>query len=185
MKHYVGERTPLGCEVDVIDSAAPNGGYALSPRQDLRNHSPTGFEWSYAGSGPAQLALALLADALGDDEKAQRLYQEFKFALVVRLPKDRWELSQEDILQTVARIAEQRFSSQDIPPRKAKGTHAWQHQCMVPLSQPRAIGRPYAPRLDLAGNLLAACQPAAIRHCLGSFLPTCCKCGWSLRGFCE
>jgi len=42
---------------------------------DLWGHSPTGFGWGYGGSGPAQLSLALLADALGDDEKAVRLHQ--------------------------------------------------------------------------------------------------------------
>ena len=38
----------------------------LDSRRDLWNHSPTGFEWGYCGSGPAQLALALLADHLGE-----------------------------------------------------------------------------------------------------------------------
>ena len=108
MKHYIGERTPQGCEVDVIDKDAPGGGYPLPLRLDLRNHSPTGPEWGYGGSGPAQLALALLADALGDDEKAQRHYQEFKFRVVGRLPQDRWELSEEDIRQTVARLETER-----------------------------------------------------------------------------
>ena len=41
---------------------------SLDPRRDLRNHSPTGYAWGYSGSGPAQLALAILCDALGDDE---------------------------------------------------------------------------------------------------------------------
>src|SRR5947209_8602479 len=44
----------------------------LPLRLDLFNHSPTGFSWGYGGSGPAQLALALLADALGDYEVAVR-----------------------------------------------------------------------------------------------------------------
>lgn len=35
---------------------------ALDPRLDLANHSPTGFGWGYNGSGPAQTALAILAD---------------------------------------------------------------------------------------------------------------------------
>ncbi len=34
----------------------------LGPRLDLANHSPDGFSWGYGGSGPAQLALAILAD---------------------------------------------------------------------------------------------------------------------------
>ncbi len=105
MKFYHGERTPNGSEVEVIDATHPQGGYPLDPRNDLRDHSPTGYEWGYSGSGPAQLALALLADALGDDEEAQRHYQDFKFKVVGRLPHDRWELSQEDIRQTVAELA--------------------------------------------------------------------------------
>lgn len=104
MKHYIGTRTADGCEVDVIDKESPSGGYPLEPRLDLANKSPTGFEWNYAGSGPAQLALALLADALGDDQRALRHFQDFKFKVVGRLPHDGWELSQEDIRQTVARL---------------------------------------------------------------------------------
>src|SRR5947208_14323628 len=108
MKHYVGERTPEGCEVDVLDSTHPSGGYPLAPRHDLRNHSPDGFNWGYPGSGPAQLALALLADALGDDERAQRFYQDFKFKVIGRLEGDSWELSQEDIRQAVSALEAER-----------------------------------------------------------------------------
>jgi hypothetical protein len=108
MRHYVGERTPDGCEVDVIDAASPKGGYTLDPRLDLANKSPTGFEWGYAGSGPAQLSLALLADALGDDEKAMRLMQDFKFRVVGRLPHEKWELSQEEVRQTAAQLEAER-----------------------------------------------------------------------------
>lgn len=65
----------------------------LDPRLDLANHSPSGFEWGYAGSGPAQLALAILADALGDDGRALQLYQRFKSEVVAQMPADdAWEL---------------------------------------------------------------------------------------------
>ncbi len=103
MKHYLGERTPDGCDVAVVDSESQRC-YALDPRLDLRNHSPTGFSWGYNGSGPAQLSLALLADALGDDEAALEHYQDFKFKVICRLDEDRWELSEEDIRQAVARL---------------------------------------------------------------------------------
>ncbi len=46
---------------------------SLDPRLDIRNHSPDGFAWGYPGSGPARLALAILCDALGDDERATQL----------------------------------------------------------------------------------------------------------------
>ena len=101
-------KTHPRCEVEVIDAGSPDGGYPLNPRYDLRHHSPTGFEWGYGGSGPAQLALALLADALGDDEQARRHYQDFKFKVVASLPQGSWELSEEDIRQRVADLAQGR-----------------------------------------------------------------------------
>lgn len=48
-----------------------------APSQALYNHSE-GFEWGYSGSGPAQLALALLLDATRDKEVALKFHQEFK-----------------------------------------------------------------------------------------------------------
>lgn len=96
---YRGERAEGGCVVTV-----QRGGesYPLDPRYDLRNHSPTGFGWGFNGSGPAQLALALLADALGD-ERAQRLYQDWKFKVVSRLG-DTWEMSREEVVRTALEI---------------------------------------------------------------------------------
>lgn len=76
----------------------------LALRLDLRNHSPTGHEWGYGGSGPAQLALALAVDALGDAERAQRIYQTLKFKLVGRLPNHGWELSEDQLLATIQAI---------------------------------------------------------------------------------
>jgi hypothetical protein len=53
---------------------SPGGGHLVtvtrdgveSPLRHVVMHSPTGFAWSYGGSGPADLALSLLVDALGD-----------------------------------------------------------------------------------------------------------------------
>jgi hypothetical protein len=102
VKTYKG--TP---EVDDFDIAGPvivhdpdgkrGPQYPLNPRFDLRNHSPTGFAWNYGGSGPAQLALALLADVTGDDDVAQNLYQAFKWAKIGRLGKGPWEMAEEEI----------------------------------------------------------------------------------------
>lgn len=60
-------------------------GKPLPLRLDLWNHSPTGFEFGYGGSGPAQLALAILADCCGD-ELALVFHQAFKWAVIARLP---------------------------------------------------------------------------------------------------
>jgi len=62
-------------------------GKTLSPAHSLKvfNHSPTGFNWGYGGSGPAQLALAILLTTTIED-KAIRLYQDFKWQYVNPLP---------------------------------------------------------------------------------------------------
>lgn len=54
------------------------------PSLRLRNHSPTGFAWGYGGSGPAQLALAILLDVTESEETALRHYMAFKFDHVAR-----------------------------------------------------------------------------------------------------
>lgn len=82
---YYSEYGPCRVEVD---------GEPLDLRLNLYPHSPDGFQWGYGGSGPAQLALAILADCLGDDKKALGVYQRFKWGVVARLPKADWELSE-------------------------------------------------------------------------------------------
>ena len=89
MKVYEGGRSLDGAVVTV-------DGKRLAPRFDLKKLSPAGFEWTYEGAGPAQLALALLADHLGDDAEALRLYQPFMRKLVAELDNS-WELTSADI----------------------------------------------------------------------------------------
>src|SRR6185437_10265213 len=60
----------------------------LNKRLDLVNHSPDGFAWGYGGSGPSQLALALLADALEDDKLALSYYQTFKWEKIATINQD-------------------------------------------------------------------------------------------------
>ena len=93
-KLYEGKR-------DGLDPLVTVNGLPLEPRLDLWNHSPTGFDWGYGGSGPAQLALALLADHLGDDDEAVELHQDFKRAVIARLPYRAWLLTSDDIRQAV------------------------------------------------------------------------------------
>ena len=94
MSVYEGRRE--GSAADVTRDGRP-----LNPRLDLWNHRPTGFEWGYQGSGPAQLALALLADHLGDDVQAVALHQDFKSALVAKLPRRGWTLTSRQIQEAL------------------------------------------------------------------------------------
>jgi hypothetical protein len=62
----------------------------------LLSASPAGFEWNYGGSGPAQLAIALLAHAF-NDQFAVTHYQRFKRNVVAELPENGWTLSKREI----------------------------------------------------------------------------------------
>ena len=106
MKTYQGVRTEAGAAVTVIEE--DGHAHGLDPRHDLRNHSPTGFEWGYAGSGPAQLALALAADVLGDDERSEDVYQQLKFKLIGSLPKEGWVLTENRIRAAIDAIEQAR-----------------------------------------------------------------------------
>lgn len=73
MKLYIGKRDGVKAAVFVDDKELP-----LDPSLKLRDHSPTGFEWAYAGSGPTQLALAILLDVTDNPELALAHYQDFR-----------------------------------------------------------------------------------------------------------
>ena len=60
-------------------------GKKLDPRpsQKHHNHSPDGFNWGYEGSGPAQLALAIMLEITGKPDG----YQDFKRRVIAHLPQ--------------------------------------------------------------------------------------------------
>ncbi len=58
---------------------------AVNIPQAVVRHSPTGFEWGYGGSGPADLAYNILLHYT-DAAAAERLHQEFKFAFLGYMP---------------------------------------------------------------------------------------------------
>jgi Family of unknown function (DUF6166) len=72
----------------------------LRLRNDIREHS-VAFEWGYGGSGPAQLALALVADCCGRKFARPAVYQRVKAKLVARLPHDGWTLTAEQVTDAV------------------------------------------------------------------------------------
>ena len=58
MKKYEGKRTIDGLVVTV-------DGRELDERYDIKRFTSYGFEWTYEGESPQQLALAILVDHLG------------------------------------------------------------------------------------------------------------------------
>jgi hypothetical protein len=96
LKRYEGKRRHGLTDVRV-------NGVPLNPRLDLRKHSITGFEWGYGGSGPAKLALAILADCIGDEAALQH-YQEFKRAVIEPLLRRHWTLTEQRVREAVLAI---------------------------------------------------------------------------------
>lgn len=107
MKTYHGYRrmmlshdgTPTTCTC-IVQVCGHGRKRPLRPRLDIRNHSPTGFEWGFGGSGPAQLALALVADCCGAKLAVPGIYQRVK-RIVANLPHEGWTLTEEEIRQAV------------------------------------------------------------------------------------
>ena len=97
MATYKGIRGPDGAAVVTVD------GEPLDPRHDLRNLA-LGFEWGYVGSGPNQLALALLARHR-DDREALRSYKDFAEAVVSELGENEWSLDSDDMDRGIENMA--------------------------------------------------------------------------------
>lgn len=108
MKTFIGSRGPAENgergEARVVVHETGKAPRPLNPRNDLHNHSPTGVEWGYMGSGPAQCALALAAEVLGDDDRALLVYQQLKFDVVGLLPVEGFTLTSDQLLVIIEDI---------------------------------------------------------------------------------
>lgn len=89
MKQYSGERTIDGLVVKVDD-------VPLDPGFEVEVYDDKGYEWSYDGSAPRQLAFAILLDHFGDADKARATVDAFTGRVVANLDND-WILSSADI----------------------------------------------------------------------------------------
>jgi hypothetical protein len=91
------ERQHLGkVTVTVVENGIPTRELQLEPSLKVRNHSPTGFEFGYGGSGPSQLALAILLDHLGQPPSPV-VYQAFKFFAIAPMQHPGGVIKGEDI----------------------------------------------------------------------------------------
>lgn len=118
MKVYSGKRvldpesTPRGEASVFVENVVDDEPSDSRPLTHIPYHSPDGFEWSYAGSGPADLALAILADYFEEPpefvlaalrsmwtprSKAAALHQSFKEGFVATEHRDEWQLPGDDI----------------------------------------------------------------------------------------
>ena len=100
MSTFEGQRTIDGLVVT-------KDGKRLGEHYDVKRFTAWGFEWSYEGSSPRQLALAILVEHLGDRERAIRLSEGFMRNIVANLDND-WALSSSEIAMAVAALETQR-----------------------------------------------------------------------------
>lgn len=99
MKTFTGDRTIDGIAV-LVD------GQPLAPRYDLLRLTNYGFEWSYEGPEPSQLAFAMLFEHLGDAAAAETLYRPFMRHVVANFD-NAWEMTGADIDAAIAALRDQ------------------------------------------------------------------------------
>jgi hypothetical protein len=96
MKTYQGKRTIDGLVVTA-------DGKRLDEHYELKRFTKYGFEWTYEGESPQQLALAILVDYLGDNDRALRLSQPFMKSVVANFDQD-WVLKGDEIDRAIKDI---------------------------------------------------------------------------------
>ena len=112
MKYYHATQTEQGSAIVVEEDGEFR---ALNPRHDLQSISPDGFQWgNHSDNGTAQLALALAADVLGDDGKAQRVYQRLQLKLIAVLPPEGWVLAENRVRDIIDGIERERHSQRRV-----------------------------------------------------------------------
>lgn len=111
MKTYRGYGGFNGTRVEVEENDV------VRPLLHYVRHSPDGFSWGYAGSGPSELARCILLDYLGLNGEFELPvdYQAFKFAIVAHWPWDAhrypnstepmWTLTGEEIEAWLAKMS--------------------------------------------------------------------------------
>jgi hypothetical protein len=96
VKTFEGKRTIDGLVVTV-------DGKPLGEHYDVKQFTTWGFEWTYEGDSPQQLALAVLVEQLGDKQRALRLSDAFMRKVVANLDND-WVLTSDDIERAIKDI---------------------------------------------------------------------------------
>jgi hypothetical protein len=102
MKVYAGDRTIDGVKVTV-------DGAPLDPSVNVEEFTKNGFEWSYEGPEPRQLALALLIDHLGDKAAAKAMVEPFMREVVANFGNE-WEMNSADIDSALAALSGKRVA---------------------------------------------------------------------------
>src|SRR5215470_4141898 len=93
VKTYQGTRDIDGLKVTV-------DGRRLPEHYEIKQFTKWGFEWTYEGASPRQLALAILYDHLGDKDRAIALSEPFMRKVIADLDND-WSLTGAEIERVI------------------------------------------------------------------------------------
>jgi hypothetical protein len=96
VRTFEGKRTIDGLVVTV-------DGIPLAEHYDVKRFTTWGFEWTYEGDSPQQLALAILVEQLGDKQRAIRFSEQFMRKIVANLDND-WTLTGSEVDAAVREI---------------------------------------------------------------------------------
>lgn len=96
MRTFEGKRTIDGLVVTV-------DGQRLDEHYGVRRFTTWGFEWTYEGDSPQQLALAILMEHLGSKERAISLSEPFMRRVIANLDND-WTLTGSEIDKAIKEI---------------------------------------------------------------------------------
>jgi hypothetical protein len=96
MKTYEGKRAFDGLLVTV-------NGQALPEHYGVKQFTSWGFEWTYEGESPQQLALAILYDFTGDKVRSIGMSEAFMKKVIANLDND-WQLTGEEVERAIAEI---------------------------------------------------------------------------------
>jgi Family of unknown function (DUF6166) len=89
MKVYEGKRTIDGIVVTV-------DGDRLPEHYEVKRFTKYGFEWTYDGESPQQLALAILFDYVGDKDRAIALSGPYMKDVIANLDND-WKITGDEV----------------------------------------------------------------------------------------
>ena len=92
---FKGYRTRKGAVVEYSKDAGKSW-HTLPLYLNEINHSPTGFEWGYYGSGPSQLAYAILRN-LYDCHTAEEYHVSFKQGVIAAISHNEWVLPSSEV----------------------------------------------------------------------------------------
>lgn len=142
---FTTEKTDLPWDPTTMDIRCErrDDGLHFNIAQRVRHHSPTGMEWGYAGSGPADFALNILDRFLpvGEDgwdgvrcwdthvvsRIVWSLHQEFKFAFIAALPYEGAVISGARIRAWIAAMTEVGYAVFGRARDEAGEEYEWLH----------------------------------------------------------